>query len=660
MSRAREGWIAVLTLLAWGGPPAVKAMDFRVAQLPNGHVFQCANCHVSPGGGGPRNPFGQAVEAITGTTSRAFWSAALAALDSDGDGFTNGEELGDPEGTRNLIPNHQVTNPGDPNSRPAPPANQPPTVALIAPLDGARFEAPALVEMVAEASDPDGNVVRVEFLRNGEVAGEVAVPPYVLTLPLAPGVHMLAVRATDDDGDTATSTAISVEVGDAPGVEPTRLTGVTPVAEGLELSWSDGVGPFVVQSAVHLDEPWVATGGVSAARMATVPSDGAGGYFRIVDLAGAGPIGFTVTLAGAFERPEPVITDGTGAGTLRLDGETLTFEIEYAGLSGPAVAAHIHGPSDMTASSGVMVNLAPFHEGDFGASGRFSGSVPLEPAVKAALLDGRTYVNIHTGAHGGGEIRGQVLPILHQAVLNGASERPNPVVSNGRGTALFLLDGLQLTLEIAYRGLSGPATMAHIHGPANAAGTAGVLIDLEPFHAGPFGVSGHFSGTATLTPAQLEALAGGLTYVNVHTAANPGGEIRGQIRGSVTAMPFAVAMSGAAERPNPVETPGTGSGMVALEGNTVWMNLQYRDLTGPAVAAHIHGPAGVEESAGVLVNLAPQHVGPFGAGGAFFGVAHLTSEQVTMLRDGLTYVNIHTGAHGGGEIRGQVVSAVSP
>lgn len=67
-----------------------------LGQIPNGTVFACATCHVSPAGGGPRNPFGTSTEAaLDGANVR--W-LDLYALDSDGDGQTNGQELGDPCG----------------------------------------------------------------------------------------------------------------------------------------------------------------------------------------------------------------------------------------------------------------------------------------------------------------------------------------------------------------------------------------------------------------------------------------------------------------------------------------------------------------------------------------------------------------------------------
>lgn len=103
----------------------IEARPFRVGMIPNGSKNKCANCHIDPAGGGPRNLFGQAVEArVTPGGTEQFWDATLAKLDSDGDGFTNGQELQDPNGTwrpgqANPGNFSLVTNPGDPASKPA-------------------------------------------------------------------------------------------------------------------------------------------------------------------------------------------------------------------------------------------------------------------------------------------------------------------------------------------------------------------------------------------------------------------------------------------------------------------------------------------------------------------------------------------------------------
>jgi hypothetical protein len=99
----------------------VNARPWRVEQIPNGTKFRCLNCHHSPYGG-PRNSFGLAVESVVGRGSNApFWKSVLAANDSDGDGSSNGEELGDPDGDGKPTAGASVTNPGDPDSKPQKP-----------------------------------------------------------------------------------------------------------------------------------------------------------------------------------------------------------------------------------------------------------------------------------------------------------------------------------------------------------------------------------------------------------------------------------------------------------------------------------------------------------------------------------------------------------
>jgi Cu/Zn superoxide dismutase len=98
------------------------------------------------------------------------------------------------------------------------------------------------------------------------------------------------------------------------------------------------------------------------------------------------------------------------------------------------------------------------------------------------------------------------------------------ITSSGKGTGTFTLDPATkvLTYTVQYEGLTGPAAAAHIHGPAEPGASAGVAVPF-PSAASPI------TGTATLTDAQVADLQAGKYYVNIHTAANRGGEIRGQI-----------------------------------------------------------------------------------------------------------------------------------
>lgn len=110
--------------------------------------------------------------------------------------------------------------------------------------------------------------------------------------------------------------------------------------------------------------------------------------------------------------------------------------------------------------------------------------------------------------------------------LTGAQEVP-PVTTGGSGTVDSTFDkGTNtLTWTVTYSGLSGPVTAGHIHGPAAAGANAGVVI---PFSGD---LSSPIRGKATLTAAQVADLTAGRYYVNLHTAKNPGGEIRGQLSG---------------------------------------------------------------------------------------------------------------------------------
>ncbi|MGV7218451.1 CHRD domain-containing protein [Bradyrhizobium sp. UFLA05-112] len=111
-----------------------------------------------------------------------------------------------------------------------------------------------------------------------------------------------------------------------------------------------------------------------------------------------------------------------------------------------------------------------------------------------------------------------------KATLDGKAEVP-ATTSSGTGTADLDYDApsKKLSWTVTYSGLSGPATAAHFHGPAETGKNAGVAVAI------PNATSSPVKGEATLTDAQAADLLGGKYYINIHTAANPGGEIRGQV-----------------------------------------------------------------------------------------------------------------------------------
>ena len=92
----------------------------------------------------------------------------------------------------------------------------------------------------------------------------------------------------------------------------------------------------------------------------------------------------------------------------------------------------------------------------------------------------------------------------------------------GTGAVQAMLDGKTFSYSATYSGLTGPVTAAHFHGPAAPGQNAGPVLAAVPSPS-------PIKGTATLTDAQIADLNAGKWYFNVHTAANPGGEIRGMV-----------------------------------------------------------------------------------------------------------------------------------
>jgi hypothetical protein len=137
----------------------------------------------------------------------------------------------------------------------------------------------------------------------------------------------------------------------------------------------------------------------------------------------------------------------------------------------------------------------------------------LHKTVLAALAMGTAVI-----------LTGPAFADKYKATLDGQSEVP-PNNSAGKGTADIDYDpaSKKLSWKVTYSGLSGPATAAHFHGPAEPGKNAGVAVPIPNVGSSPA------EGSATLTDSQAADLTSGKYYVNIHTAANPGGEIRGQV-----------------------------------------------------------------------------------------------------------------------------------
>ncbi len=402
------------------------------------------------------------------------------------------------------------------------------------------------------------------------------------------------------------------------------------------IAWAGGAGPFVLQKKADLsDTNWVdvlTTGN----RNMPVAKDTSTGLLRVAAATTKTVLPFTVLLNGDSEIPA-VNTTATGIGTLTLAGSNLTYNISFTGLSAPATAAHIHTPATATnnASPSVPFTVAA------ATSGNISGSTALTADEVAAIVNGMAYVNIHSTNFPAGEIRGQIVPLHIPVTLNGGSEVP-AVQTTASGTASLTLIGSELSYTVTFSGLSGVATGADVDGPADGTQSGAALIPLNA----PSSKSATFSGKVSLDSTTLAYLLAGQTYINIRTATNSGGEIRGQIYPAQ----FSVTLNGAAEVPATLST-ATGSGSLTLANSVLSCDFSFSNLLSPATAGHIHGPAGSTQNASPLI---PFNV-PSVSTGTFSGSATLTSQQLLELVSGLTYANIHTTNYPGGEIRGQVL-----
>jgi len=110
------------------------------------------------------------------------------------------------------------------------------------------------------------------------------------------------------------------------------------------------------------------------------------------------------TFTAALAAPAGITSSGTGTGEFTYDpaSHALNYTVTYSGLTGPAMAAHIHGPADPGANAPPVVPFAS-------PASPITGTATLTDEQAAQLMAGKWYVNVHTAANKGGEIRGQIV-----------------------------------------------------------------------------------------------------------------------------------------------------------------------------------------------------------------------------------------------------------
>ena len=324
-------------------------------------------------------------------------------------------------------------------------------------------------------------------------------------------------------------------------------------------------------------------------------------------------IGVVASMTGAQETPA-VTTNATGLGifTLSQNLEKLKFRVAFAGLSSAITGAHFHTGA-LGMSGPVVVNLLPFLSGNV-----IEGEIVPTVAFLTALGQGQVYINVHTSNNPGGEIRGQLFGDGRYLALDGrldGSQMVPAIASTAKALAVGRLSATldSVTIYVAHAGLNGALTGLSLYAaPAGAPNTAANLLGTVP--ALPANTNGNIIGLqltgANISPALVNAFLRGDINIVLNTAANPNGEIRGQVL-RLAREGYTLVLNGAQERPNSTTSAGYGVGMVSVDRdqtNAHFMSV-WGGLSGPASGGHFH--TGLASQSGpVVFNLVPYFDNP--------------------------------------------------
>ncbi len=376
----------------------------------------------------------------------------------------------------------------------------------------------------------------------------------------------------------------------------------------------------------------------------------------------------------ATQESPPISATGGGTGVFVLDQTRteLNYWVTYRGLTGALTpGGQIHtgaiGTNGSVVRSIAIAGTPP--SATLKGSWKATDSQPLTAALVDSMIAGKMYLNFQTAVHVGGEIRGQLVlrcGIGFVVSLDSSEENP-PTFTNASGTGSFVLNEAhnQLKYNLTYIGLAGGLqTNGQIH--VGSVGQAGSVVKtiastVDAQEATISGTWATIDMKEQFSPALVESLLTGKLYADFLAVADSAGQIRGQLN-LTTGIGLTSQLSAKQDVPPTVQSNGTGTASVVLSADrqSISYSLTYLHLAANISEAGGHFHMGAKGVNGGLVKtiVSPRAWGEGSANGVWrmadAGLERLTLAIVDALVVGDIYINLHTGAYIGGEIRGQV------
>ncbi len=371
------------------------------------------------------------------------------------------------------------------------------------------------------------------------------------------------------------------------------------------------------------------------------------------------------------QQENPAVTNaegvsGVGYVTVNPDESEIVANVSVEGfvpfLDAAIGPVHLHN-GFAGQNGGVFLPLFPVD----GSETSFRGTETdiIDSIDFARIAQGGTYINVHSAENGSGEVRGQIVPkgvTVARTELQGQQENPAVINASGvSGVGYLTINPSAETLvaKVSVEGfvpfLDAPIGPVHLH--SGFAGTNGPVL-LPLFPVGDSETSFSSTETDAIADIDFEQIAKGGTYINVHSAANGSGEVRGQVLTNQVAV---VRTELQTQQTVPaVTTPSSqnvgGVGYLTFDKQdpsfTPVANVTVSGFESSAVHVHRGGVAGVAGP----VQIALTDVSPSDAPGTVFSATDGEIFSLQGLLNGVYYFNAHSAANPAGEIRGQILT----